>query len=566
MTLDVSLALAAFALCLAAASPPVTGALARLPLLSRLRAACVRLLQRRFLVLCALAALPALALRALWLTRLPGGLSADEAFIAVNARFLICTGRDLSGSFLPPFLKGAGSLSSMGILTPLLTAPFVQALGMTVLAVRLPALLLSMGSLALMAGLMRRACGRSCALLVLLLGGLSPWAFMSARFATPAHALLFCLLLGAFLLGGVLPSRRPLARLYGGAAALAACMYTVDVAWLLAPLLLAGYAVSLARREFAKRHIAASAALFLLLSVPALCVAAVNLLGLEPFRLLGLEIERFDVPSFLTRFAFAGGWSAAWEAVRQGFVEFVGYLLLNIHTDEYTPSGVWTLWNQESAYAFLVPFLAVGACALAARLRPGRRGAGMPLALLGASLALFLLFTGFDSQEMYFVPAAVALVASAGMWAVARKLRLGLPAVAALVVAASLPMAIAYFDEEYMYSTEGQYREGLVEAIEYARALEPDTLYVTKELHPTVQPELTARAYACFALDVPAGQTDGFEVVYFPSLAPDPASNAVYVGGYGEIDAFDYDAYNCAEFGDYCVLSSVAVYGVLEQP
>ena len=59
MTLDVSLALAAFALCLAAASPPVTGALARLPLLSRLRGACARLLQRRFLVLCALAALPA---------------------------------------------------------------------------------------------------------------------------------------------------------------------------------------------------------------------------------------------------------------------------------------------------------------------------------------------------------------------------------------------------------------------------------------------------------------------------------------------------------------------------
>lgn len=50
MTLDFATMLAALALCLAAASPPVTDALQKCRVLSRLREAAVRLIERRFLV------------------------------------------------------------------------------------------------------------------------------------------------------------------------------------------------------------------------------------------------------------------------------------------------------------------------------------------------------------------------------------------------------------------------------------------------------------------------------------------------------------------------------------
>lgn len=564
MTLDFAAMLAALALCLAAASPAVIAVLQRSRGLTRIHDAAVRLIERRFLLLISLLLLFAFALRAFRLSTHPTPLSADEAFIAASARWLAATGRDLNGSLLPPYLKGAGSLGSMGILTPLLTAPFVALLGMSALAVRLPALLMAMGSLILMAAWVYRTCGKGGALLALFMGALAPWAFMSARFGTAAHALLFTLLLGGYLLTKPLShaKQRP-AFLYGGTAALAACMYTVDVAWIVAPLFMIGYAIyALARQHSKPLHIISAVGLFLLLSLPAFCVAAVNLLGLNPFQFFFMRIERFNQAIPLVHSALrAGSFETVCYALRQNFVSWLGWLTLNIHTDEFTPTGVWTPWNQESAYAFLIPFLLVGVCALVSMLQSKKRGAGMPLALFGMSFVLQLFFSSLDSQEILFAHAAVTIVCCIGLFEIIRRVRLSGIAAAMLLVLTALPLIAGYFGEDYMASTGDQYHPGLVESIQYAKALAPDEVILSQEIHPSSDPRQTARAYGIYALNERPHDKSILQTAYLPGLTPDMSRRIAYVGRYSDFDSFDYDAFNYAEFEDYCVLTPIAAFG-----
>ena len=562
MTPDLLTMLISLALCLAASSPVVVGAPWRNRRVMRLRGAAVRFADRWFFLCCAALMLLALCLRTYRLTALAASLSADEAFIAVNARFLFATGRDMSGSLLPPFLKNAGSTAYMGILTPLLTAPFISVLGMSSLAVRLPAVLLNLGALALMSALVCRACGRGGALLTLFAGAIAPWSYMAARFATPAHALLLTLLLGAYLWAKSCDLGRP-AFAYSGAFAFALSMYTVDLAWLAAPLLMLGFVLyASVSRRFKASHGLGAFALFAVLSLPAFCVAAVNLLDLDAFQFLFMRIERFDAAPFLKRFfPLNGELNGVLSSMQQGFVACIGWLLLNVHADEFTPSGVWTLWNQDSAYAFSIPFLLVGGCSLGAWLRCRRRGAGVSLAFLMLPLALFLFFPAPDSQALYVASAVIVMVSCIGMRQVARKAPLSGLLVVALLVFTALPLAQSYFSDDYMDTTGDQYHPGLVDAVRHAQALSPDTLYMTKEIHPSVNPPLAAEAYARFAMDAPPGAEAGLEISYLPGLTPDPSARAAYVGRYDEFDAFDYEAYNFAEFGDYCVLTPISVYG-----
>lgn len=567
MTLDFATMLAALALCLAAASPPVTDALQKCRVLSRLREAAVRLIERRFLFLGALLLLLAFALRTYRLTTYPTPLSADEAFIAASARWLTATGRDLNGSLLPPYLKGAGSLGSMGILTPLLTAPFVSVFGMSALAVRLPALLMAMGCLVLMAAWVYRVCGKGGALLALFMGALAPWAFMSARFGTAAHAFLFFLMLGVYWLAASQDcTKKSLFFLYGGAAALAASMYTVDVSWIAVPVFMIGYTVySLVKQRSNPVHILGAAGMFLLLSLPSFCVAAVNLFGLNPFQFLFMRIEHFDLPSSFVHSALgSGGVEAVGSALRQNFISWIGWLTLNIHTDEFTPSGVWTPWNQASAYAFLIPFLLVGSCVLVSALQSKKHGAGMPLALLGMSFVLQLLFPSMDSQEFLFAHAAVTIVSCIGLFETVRRVRLSGIAAIALLVLTAFPLITGYFGEDYMASTGDQYHPGLVESIQYAKELAPDDVVLSQEIHPSSAPHQTARAYGIYALNERPQDESLLTIAYFPGLTPDTSGRTAYVGRYSDFDTFDYAVFNYAEFEDYCVLTPIAAFGEME--
>ncbi|HEU4326466.1 MAG TPA: glycosyltransferase family 39 protein [Roseiflexaceae bacterium] len=173
-----------FELRAAPAGLPLPAPAATLPALLAL-SALGELCLRRGLVAPFAATLLALALRLLWLDRLPPGFFVDEVVSAVDAWHLAHTGRDHLGHLLP-----LGAFEAFGDwISPLLTyleLPFVALLGPTPLAARLATALV--GALAVPAayGLARElALPRAAATVAALVAALSPWQIFLSRVAIP---------------------------------------------------------------------------------------------------------------------------------------------------------------------------------------------------------------------------------------------------------------------------------------------------------------------------------------------------------------------------------------------
>jgi 4-amino-4-deoxy-L-arabinose transferase-like glycosyltransferase len=183
----------------------------------------------------------------LWgLAQLPPGLFVDEAFTGYDAFSLLQTGQDLRGDRLPIYFVSWGGDAVEGLYR-YLVLPFMALLGPVALAVRLPAALAGLATVALTFLLGRRLLGDGPALLAAGLLAVSPWHLVLSRVAfrailLPAGATATVLLaVGAAGIGaaGIARRPRPSPQLWPAVAAVGALtLYTYAVAKLFVPCLL----------------------------------------------------------------------------------------------------------------------------------------------------------------------------------------------------------------------------------------------------------------------------------------------------------------------------------------
>ena len=231
------------------------------------------------------------AARAVLLTAVPAGVHQDEAFAAYEAYCLAADGMDSWGYAHPVYLTTWGS--GMSVLLSLSAVPFVRAFGLSLLAIRLPMLILSCLTLPALYGCMRRLFGERAGLVSLFLLSVNPWHITLSRWALDANLAPAFLVFGLYFFLRALEDARFLpaaALLYG------LSLYAYALTWLVVPptlLLLLLYS-----RHFERpRHLSARAVLlsFLILSalaLPLLLFVAVNRGLLPEIRTPFLSIPR----------------------------------------------------------------------------------------------------------------------------------------------------------------------------------------------------------------------------------------------------------------------------------
>ena len=136
----------------------------------------------------------------LWkLDQFPAGFNADEAAIGYNAYSLIQTGKDEYGTSWPLTFKSFGDYKPG--LYFYFVIPFVATLGLNEWAVRLPSVLLGIGTVILIFFLSRAIFKQEkIGLLSALLLAISPWHIHFSRGGWETNAATFFLTLGIFLL------------------------------------------------------------------------------------------------------------------------------------------------------------------------------------------------------------------------------------------------------------------------------------------------------------------------------------------------------------------------------
>ena len=120
-------------------------------------------------------------LRLIWLTSVPNGLFCDEASTGYDAFSLLHTGRDQYGEFMPLFARSVGDYNES--LYRFLSVPFVALFGLEVFAVRLPAAIAGIATVAALYALGRRWFDSTTGLVAAALLAVSPWHLALSRVA-----------------------------------------------------------------------------------------------------------------------------------------------------------------------------------------------------------------------------------------------------------------------------------------------------------------------------------------------------------------------------------------------
>lgn len=523
------------------------------------------------MVCCAALAVGVLV-RLVKLSSLPAGISAEEALVGVQAKSLWQTGGFLFGQGMTTQLAQWEG-ETTGPLLAALTAPLVGLFGMNPWTVRLPLALLSCAAMPAAYGLGEAVSGRRAARWMLILYAVCPIFVLEARLTCGSCAALYLLPIALCLLARGIS--RPV-ELYIGMVVLALTAYAQNMYFFIAPALIAACGAIAAVSGQKKRHALLAAALGLLLCVPAVLTAYVNLTDAAGMTLLGMirvpKLEEFE-KAYLTEKLARGTLGQTvldkfWTVLTGGVFQVLRHE--NIDSGLFTPNGMLALFTVS------LPLMTLGALALLARLMDGRRVKGekaaaraMVKAAFAVTLVCLVLFgsigvldyagtTGlFDHSALILFD---ALLMTAGLCTMERKnLKCAAAMVALLTVNFAL-LAAYLFGGSYQQSAN-VYFAGFQQLSVRAAQIQQETgakINVTANIYPHIQPDAGAEMMFLYATDADmraaeAERGERYEAAYMPEdmqLEPEQ----IYLAKTEETSNWDFDGFAYEESEGYSLL------------
>ena len=203
-------------------------------------------------------------------------VNSDEMMLAVNAKSIADTGKDINGISYPVYLLGFGGQS---VLLLYLIVFCIKIFGYSLFAIRLPLLIISIVSLVVFYDLIRRISkNNTIALIGLGLLAISPWHILQGMWALDCNILPHILLIAVYLLYiGILKKSRW--TLYLSMVFFALTLYSYGIAIYFTPILLLALAIYLRRKKkISIPDLIICIVIFSILAMPIILMFAINIL------------------------------------------------------------------------------------------------------------------------------------------------------------------------------------------------------------------------------------------------------------------------------------------------
>ncbi len=203
-------------------------------------------------------------------------VNSDEMMLAVNAKSIADTGKDINGISYPVYLLGFGGQS---VLLLYLIVFCIKIFGYSLFAIRLPLLIISIVSLVVFYDLIRRISKNNTITLIGLgLLAISPWHILQGMWALDCNILPHILLIAVYLLYiGILKKSRW--TLYLSMVFFALTLYSYGIAIYFTPILLLALAIYLRRKKkISIPDLIICIVIFSVLAMPIILMFAINIL------------------------------------------------------------------------------------------------------------------------------------------------------------------------------------------------------------------------------------------------------------------------------------------------
>lgn len=521
---------------------------------------------------------------------IPANYHTDGIMSVVDGYALARFGTDHYGISYPAMMQAWGYGQQSAMMAYLMSLS-TRLFGLSVFAMRLPTLIVSLLGVVVFYDLARRLCGKAYALLALFLLALSPWHILQSRHALDAYMLCHFLLFAIyFLMLGL--KRRPF--LYVSMVFFALSMYCYGVAAYVVPPLLLVLAVYLgARRAVRPWDLLLCVVIYLALSFPLILTLFINALGLETVHLGPITCPYFADSVRSSDILFF---------TEQPFMERLYANLLCALRITFLQSsralGVDTRFG--AFYPFSAPLLCLGLFLFWRARRNGElaetvrtdgslhvRGGFLVLVWTLCAFAGCVITNSVTAWRANAIYYPLTLLAAYAIWWACRRIRLLVPLFAALYIAAFVVFFPTYLSESAVATDSQDSPSGQYQALAYARTLPFEHLYLTTDAPADSDyyqyDAPTVRVLYAFALTPsqylgeeeivgangePIGYyQDVFEIwpPDYGDYEPDPEENAAYVVPDSTLHQFDPDAFHIRRFLSYAVVYPNAMMPVGEE-
>jgi 4-amino-4-deoxy-L-arabinose transferase-like glycosyltransferase len=405
--------------------------------------------------------------------RLPPGLNADEASIGVEAYDLAHFGVDRNGVTYPVHFIAWGS--GQNALYGYILIPFIAALGLTPLAVRLPMLLTGIASLPIMYLVGARTFGHRVGLLAMLFLAVSPWHILLSRWALESNLLPFVFLTAyASLLLGLM--RRPW--FFVSCLLFGLSLYAYGTAYAIVPIfVICALGIMVRQRSLPRGHLAWGAALFGVTALPIGLFVAVNSLGIS-----AMSFGPFTIPRLPAEARYQAATVIGQGEALQGIAVnlWTGLKLLATESD-----GL--IYNVLDPFGYFyrvgLPLALLGIGLLAFDFKGARRVEHrLLISWMGAALVLLILQpVNINRFNIAFMPLLI-LAALAVAWLGSRFPSVTVTSVILLLLAFA-GFSAAYHGASYRQQIGYKFHEGLLPALAFAESQVDTSLCVTDEIN-----------------------------------------------------------------------------------
>jgi len=489
---------------------------------------------------------------------IPNGVFIDEAIIGYDAYSLLHYGIDHNGFSYPVHLASFGS--GQHALYAYLSMPFIAALGLNQVSIRLVNLVFGLLSLGVFYLLALRTDGRKTALAALFLLAINPWHIMISRWGLECNLFPAMFLLATYFLVRSLQGGRA----FGVAMLLfGISLYAYGTAYFIVPLFLLMLAVYLAlHRRLRLSAVRGGGLILALTALPVALYTAVNALGWDTLRVGAVTIPRLPAAARFTQIfsLFSGG--DFFEKLANNAAILTRLLISQ--KDGY-------LWNAipgfGSLYLFALP-LVVGGLWAVAQERQGQKSFHLNhvflLWLFAALLLALAMPVNINRINIIYLP-LIYLCARALVFVWERSKLLGAGLVVLCLAWFGL-FAQVYF-KSYPQQIGAAFNESFGQAIQEASNRTDQTIYITKEVHLPyayvlfyTQPSPYDFLDTVVYLDPAAEFRDAvsFGRYRFLDAAQMPPGGGVYVLSNRETELFDPAEYTIIPYKLFSVLIPAA--------
>jgi len=506
--------------------------------------------RRLYMVLFAVVAFIAVAVRVWKFGEVPGGFNQDGAMAAVDAKALAVYGTDRYGMRLPVHLTAWG-YGQMSALLSYLMVPFIKIAGFTPFALRLPQLITSLAGLLCLYLLVREVFGNNIALAVFAFAAVNPWHILQSRWALDCNLYPHFFIFGIYFLNKGIVKRK---LLYVSMVFFGLCMYCYGISIYTMPLfLLMACVYFLLSKRMHIKDIILPALVYFLVGGPFILVMIINF-----FKWDTIETPLFTMPYFP-------------DSVRSNDILFFSDNIVKQFIENFQSLMDVTLlqykdlpWNDVEGfgtmYLFTMPFVILGIIVLFRRYRKNP-GAMLVVFFFLTGIACGLLTKDVNVNRINIIYYPIIIFAGIGIYETVRVL-----VTARFVVPVVYILVFSLFVNTYFTTYAVQIRQyfhgDFSDALEAVKDADVDKYYITSYNGSNDLTEILVLFHHCIDAEYFQGKTteDGMSFAEKYTISPmenvvtSQWENAAYVVSSQELGYFDTSFYKVSQFGNYYVL------------